>query len=205
MAEALNKQRLHFEILDNAKIYEKQFDWQVGDDDYHLSLYPEIDPPARSTAPETLTDSNCIFVSNSSGDDSTGDGSEATPYATVSKAVTEFFLQASRVLKYVCLKDSYIYVEDVQIPEWLDGYIYADSTDDPRIRRVERTIPSGCNDSNTKWVNVTSSSPVGNDSTGDGSRSAPYLTIQKALDDIVDEAEASPSDTSFIYVAVRVD
>jgi hypothetical protein len=206
MSEATMQNRLHFQVQSAGKTYEEQYPYQVGTDDDHLAIYPEITPALRSTAPETLTDSNCYFVDSQSGHDGdespAGDGSEANPYRTLDYTITQLFAQGSRTIKYICILDTAIFVEDIQIPEWLDGNIFADDDSSPAvtptIRRIERTIPDGLTDNNSKWVDLAVSSG------GDGTESDPYGSIQEALDDIITEADASPSDINFIYVPVRV-
>jgi hypothetical protein len=137
MAEAINRGRLSFDIQSNGKIYEQQPGRQVGDDNYHVDLYGEIVAELRANAPETLTDSNTIFLDGINGNDSTGDGSESTPYKTVAKGVEVFFAQGTRTLKYFCLKGYSYFCEDVQIPRWLEDYIYCESSTATAIGNVD--------------------------------------------------------------------
>ena len=57
----------------------------------------------------TYSDSNSIFVSNLTGNDSTGDGTQATPYKTILKGINE--CTATQV--YVIVLDYHIYAEDI--------------------------------------------------------------------------------------------
>lgn len=137
MSDAINRGRLSFDIQLNDKIYEQQPGRQVGDDNYHVDLYGEIVAELRANAPETLTDSNTIFIDGINGNDSTGDGSESTPYKTVAKGVEVFFAQGTRTLKYFCLKGYSYFCEDVQIPKWLEDYIYCESSTATAIGNVD--------------------------------------------------------------------
>jgi hypothetical protein len=116
----------------------------------------------------TPTDSNSIFVNDTTGNDTTGDGTSASPYKTVLKGINS--CTATKI--YVIIQDSATYAEDLTtVSNIYFTQIYADTAQAPVLqRRVLSFTPA---DSNSIFVNAT----TGNDSTGDGSQANPYASI----------------------------
>ncbi len=118
----------------------------------------------------TYTDSNSIFFSTS-GNDTTGDGSQSTPYRTVLKALNSCTITK---VNAVCL-DSGVYAED--LTSFSNSYfekMYAATGQTPTFQA--RAVDSH-SDSNTIYVSQDS----GSDATGTGTQANPVATITKAV------------------------
>jgi len=114
-------------------------------------------------------DANSIFVSDTTGDDTTGDGSQSNPYKTILKGINECTITQTKVL----VLDSVTYNED------LSGYsnayfegVYAATGQTPKIQsRLLGYTPA---DANSIFVSKT-----GDDSNA-GTQAAPKLTLTGA-------------------------
>jgi hypothetical protein len=132
-----------------------------------------IGPEPWTTIAETTlthTDDDTIYVSGDTGNDTTGDGTSALPYATEVKGISECDIDHP----YVLILDSADYAEDytgVTNEYWIGTFAAVGETP----RRSRRTLDFTPADSNSKFV-----SKDGDDSTGDGTMETPYLTIAKA-------------------------
>ncbi len=122
----------------------------------------------------TDTDSNTVYVNDTSGSDSTGAGTSALPYATIAKGINETTAAKTKVI----VQDSEIYAEDISscIYTYLEG-IYADTGETPILSlRVPAFTPA---DSSTIFF-----SQSGSDTTGAGTEASPYATPDKAIDEV---------------------
>ena len=121
----------------------------------------------------TDTDDNTIYVSDTTGNDTTGNGNKAAPYKTMVKAIDE---TTSLKTKVIAL-DSAIYAEDISgcTFSFLEG-IFADTAQAPKLSL--RTLDYTPSDSNSIFV----SAETGDDSTGAGTQANPYATITHAKD-----------------------
>lgn len=117
------------------------------------------------------TDDNTVYVSATSGNDTTGDGSGANPYATLLKSINE----ASEDRPRVVVLDSSLYCEDLSGADYtyFQGFYAAEGEFPTYDSRVLGFTPA---DANTIFVAKT-----GSDTTGDGTQAAPVLTIEKAI------------------------
>lgn len=112
-----------------------------------------------------LTDDNSIFVSQA-GDDTTGDGSQASPYKTIAKGISE----TTVLRKYVAVDDSNLYNEEfTSIGDDFAG-LFATTGNTPQLQR--RTLGFTPSDSDSIFVAVS-----GDDTTGSGTEASPYKTI----------------------------
>lgn len=119
-----------------------------------------------SVATITYTDSNSIFVSDTTGNDSTGDGTQSTPYKTILKGIDS----CTSTKIYVIVLDSVLYSEELDSfdNDYFSG-LYAATAQTPTLSlRVLDYTPS---DGNTIYV-----SKSGNDANA-GTAALPKLTI----------------------------
>jgi parallel beta-helix repeat protein len=118
----------------------------------------------------SYTDLNSIFVSDTVGNDSTGDGTEALPYKTIL-----FSINACTVTKvYVIVLDSVLYSEELDSfdNDYFSG-LYAATGETPTLSR--RVLDYTESDSNTIFV-----SKAGDDA-DPGTRAEPKLTLAGAV------------------------
>lgn len=128
-------------------------------------------PDAIAEAEYAHTDDNTVYVSATSGSDTTGDGTQANPYATLLKSINE----ASEDRPRVVVLDSSLYCEDLSGADYtyFQGFYAAEGETPTYDSRVLGFTPT---DANTIFVAKT-----GSDSTGTGTQAAPVLTIEKAI------------------------
>lgn len=122
---------------------------------------------AVAESEETVSDSNRIFVSKTSGNDITGSGIQSSPYATLLKSAN----QCTETKSKVCVLDSELYAEDLSDIDniYFQGFEAALGQTPSYTLRILYFTPS---DSNSIFV-----SKEGDDSTGSGTQAAPYATI----------------------------
>ena len=128
-------------------------------------------PDAIAEAEYAHTDDNTVYVSATSGSDTTGDGTQANPYATLLKSINE----ASEDRPRVVVLDSTLYSEDLSGADYtyFQGFYAAEGEVPTYDSRVLGFTPA---DANTIFVAKT-----GSDITGTGTQAAPVLTIEKAI------------------------
>ena len=120
------------------------------------------------------TDLNSIFISNTTGNDSTGNGSQANPYKTILKGMNS----CTALIMKVIVLDNFLYDEDISTMTniFFQG-MYAASGQTPKLslRQYENSyVPS-----NTNTIFVSDS--TGSDSTGSGTEASPVKSISKAM------------------------
>ena len=171
-----NPLKLKLQSKRNLLIDEKPMR-QVGTNADFFNLYPFYQPADRGTAPETLTDTNTIFISNSAGNDGWA-GTTAAPVKTIKQAVINAL--ANSAIGYFCfLATTYTYVEKAE-----DAYISAKYSvyNDTGISSVVRscygnTGVSSATDANSFFIDFKN----GLD-TNAGTQLLPVKTLQKASD-----------------------
>ncbi len=118
----------------------------------------------------TYSDSNSIFVSDTTGNDSTGAGTQANPYKTIKKGINS----TTAAKGYVVVLDSATYSEsDLDTATYTNFLgLYAATSGAPYLSR--RTLDYTPSDSNSIFIKKT-----GSDANA-GTQAAPVLTISGA-------------------------
>ena len=171
-----NPLKLKLQSKRNLLIDEKPMR-QVGTNADFFNLYPFYQPADRGTAPETLTDTNTIFISNSAGNDGWA-GTTAAPVKTIKQAVINAL--ANSAIGYFCfLATTYTYVEKAE-----DAYIPAKYSiyNDTGISSVVRSCYGNTGVSSAPAANSYFIDFKNGLDTNAGTQLLPVKTLQKASD-----------------------